>query len=205
MQYFRVADNKIISGPVDLPTTWTNPLNGMLYDMTTLTPTELIDLGWYQMVPDTTVIRAGYDTIDSQTYTINGTVVDETIILHPLILSDVIAHKVMIIKEFHDTYLLGTFAWNNHQWYGDDGARQNITGVTSAIVNGLPIPTGFTWNDAANTPVVMTPADLVALGGTMLTWVNTCFQTKLYHIGQISSLTDQNLIITYDHTLGWPT
>lgn len=204
MMYFRIVNDVIVSGPIELPSTWTNPIDGAVYDMTVTSPIELIDLGWYQLVPDATIMRDPYDTIDTQTYTINGTTVDEVITLHPITLQDVIAQKIRIIGEYQDTWMGGTFNWNGKTWWGDEPSRQNITGITSAIANGVPIPAGFTWTDSNSSPVVMTASDLVAMGATMLTWVNTCYKTKYYHVGNIMAMTDQNQIIAYDHTLGWP-
>lgn len=205
MLYFRVIGGIIVSGPIELPTTWTDPATGINYDMTNLASQDLIELGWYQLNPDPTQIRDLYDTIEDQSYVVNGTVVDEVITLAPLSLSDTIAQKTIMISSFHNEWMDGTFSWNGDTWNGDEQSRQNLTGMTSAIANGVPIPAGFVWTNAAGTPVPMTGAELVAMGASMLGWVNSCYQTKYYHTAQISAMTDQNQIIAYDHTLGWPT
>lgn len=202
--YFRVVNSQIKAGPIELPATWTDPQSNIKYDMASMSSVELSYIGWLPIVSDPTPIREPYDTIKSQSFNIVGNEVHEVISLNPLSIQDIIQQKSRIISEYADTWLDGTFAWNGEIWFGDEPSRQNITGITSAIANGVPIPEGFTWTNSSYAQIPMDAPALVAMGATMLTWVNICYKTKYYHIAAISAMSDENQIIAYDHTVGWP-
>jgi hypothetical protein len=202
MDYFLVINNRIIRGPIPLPAQWSD--HTVVHQLSTLTTLELAALGWYPMVPSTIIPREPFETISEQIYTINGSQVDETITLNPLVLADVILEKVELIRGYADTWGEGTFTWNGYTWYGDPVARQNITGMTTAIANGVTIPAGFTWRDALGTSVPLTPVELVQMGAAMLNWVNTTYGVAVFHIGTVSVMTNIETVIAYDLTTGWP-
>jgi len=203
MQYFLIQNNTIVSGPQTLPVQWRDSTN-VVHQLSTLTTVDLVALGWLPLVPSAIIPRDPYETIASTTYTINGAQVDETIVLNPLVLSDVIADKIDIISSYADDWSNGTFAFNGHTWVGDAVARQNLTGMTSAVANGVAIPAGFVWHDSTGVAVPLTATELVQMGATMLNWVNTTYQVSYFHITQVQALTNIDAVIAYDHTLGWP-
>jgi len=203
MQYFLIQNNTIVSGPQTLPTQWRDSTN-VVHQLTTLTPVELASLGWFPLIPSTIIPRDPYETIASTTYTINGSQVDETIVLNPLVLSDVIGTKLDIISSYADNWSNGTFTFNGHTWVGDATARQNLTGMSSAVANGITLPSGFTWHDSNGVAVPLTTTQLVQMGAAMLNWVNTIYQVSYFHSKQVQLLTDVNSVIAYDHTVGWP-
>lgn len=204
MQYFHICGTRITAGPTELPVQWVDPITGTTHGLQSMSGQELIDIGWLPLIPSNVVIRDPFDAVATQEYVINGDQVDEVVVLEVLSLGDVITQKARVISTFHDEWMSGTFTWDTMPWDGGEKSRQNITGMTSAIANGVPIPADFTWVNADLTAVPMSPADLVAMGATMLNWVNTGYQTKYYHVTQIMGMSDIDQIIAYDHTLGWP-
>jgi len=203
MEYFLIYNNRIIRGPMTLPTQWSG-FDGTIHQLDQLTPTELSALGWLPLNPSVAIPREPYESIASHTFTINGTQVDENIVLNALSLVDVVATKIGVIQSFADGWGNGTFTWNNHTWIGDTTARQNLTGMTSATANGVSIPPGFVWADSTGVEVPMSAADLVDMGTYMLNWVNTIYAVTKLHITNIQALTIIDDVINYDHTIGWP-
>jgi len=203
MEYFLVKDSTIVMGPVKLPSQWVDDF-GVVQNLTIASPSELIAFGWLHMTPSPTVIRDPYDKIDTKSYTIDNDVVLESITLKPLELTKVISKKIQLTSSHRDVLLEGTFVFNGDVWWGDAESRQNVTGLTSAVANGVPLPANFVWRNSTRTPIPMDGPGMVALGATMLDWMNTIYGVYYYHAGNIGALTDIETVIAYDHMVAWP-
>jgi len=201
--YCLVRNNKIISGPNNLPVTW-NDLNGNTIDLSLLTTSELAVLGWIPFIASTVLVRDIYDTIKTRKLTITASNVTEEITLVPLVLQTVKDQKTDIISGYAENMLDGTITFNGNIFTADSVSRQNVIGLSTAIANGVPFPTNFTWADVNGNNIPMTSQDIVAMGATLLTWVNTIYGVSLTHTTNINKMTLPNDVINYDHTIGWP-
>jgi hypothetical protein len=85
-----------------------------------------------------------------------------------------LAEKTTRIDAQRDAKLMLGVAWNTHIWRTDDVFQAQLTSLIAAFTNGI-IPAGATVNvrtmDAVPVSVAMTLADLKALAGTVLQYV----------------------------------
>ena len=190
-------------GPIALPTRWKND-SGNIIDLTSLTQTELDTLGWFPVIPDTTIIDPNLTDVVSTSYSISGNTVIETIATRTLSISEVMIRKIDEIVDYSDALLEGTFVWNGHTIVGDSTSRQNITGLASAVANNVPLPAGFTWTDATGLPIPMTKTDVISLGATTMGWVDMIYKNAQKHAGAVQMLTSISAIVAYDYSTGWP-
>lgn len=89
--------------------------------------------------------------------------------------------------------------------YGTDKvSRDNIQGVLIGVSLGVT-PNLRPWSPkGASSPISVTHADLVLIGGTMMAAVDANIQAYLTHKFAINALQTVQEVLDYDITTGWP-
>lgn len=110
------------------------------------------------------------------------------------------------INLYRDEMIDKGVVFKGYLFDSDQRARENITGVNTAIQNGFALPMGFTWRSHYNENVQVTEQELTQLGVGIVMYVSMCYNAGWYHkdLLENSGDTDPNFYINYDYTLGWP-
>ena len=120
---------------------------------------------------------------------------------------EVVAKLHAKINEYREEYVNQGVIFNGYLFDADQRARENITGMCSAIALGVPIPEGFTWRSKLNEDVPMTSAQLVQFGLTAMTFVSTSYSASWYHKDTLTAMAataSVDDLLAYNYTLGWP-
>lgn len=80
----------------------------------------------------------------------------------------------------------------------------NLTGWTTAIAVGIPVPEGFTWRSKDNQDVPFTSEDIVGLSSVMIGKTTACYQRSWSLKAELDELTDYQQVKDFDITTGWP-
>jgi hypothetical protein len=72
----------------------------------------------------------------------------------------------------------------------DNRAITNLTSIVSAMTAGVPIGESFPWPDASGAVQMLTPAQLVELGGVMLAATLPLYQKSWALNGVLAAITD---------------
>lgn len=83
-------------------------------------------------------------------------------------------------------------------------STSNITGWTTAVAAGTPLPPGFTWRSMDNQDIPFTEADVLALAALAVNKATACYNRAWQLKEQVSALKDNESVINYDITTGWP-
>lgn len=117
------------------------------------------------------------------------------------------AANAKISAQFHD---LATVPINfavggtTYTWDADEEAVRNITGVVLLFTAGRPVPNPRTWCPYKSlTPVSVTHADLIGLGGAIADRKDALFTKKKTKQSEVASLTDVASVQAYDVNAGW--
>lgn len=81
--------------------------------------------------------------------------------------------------------------YDGNTFDADKRARDNITGIVSAINTGVPVPDPVNWRTADNITVALTHTDLTAISGLMLSSVQSIYEHSWDLKGQADSSIDQ--------------
>lgn len=119
-------------------------------------------------------------------------------------LEEVQTLKKKEINTHRDTILNSGVVYEGHIYDSDETGRSNLSGIATAIANGIPLPEGFTWRDAANVEHSMNEADLLNFSVTMINFVNACYSISWVHKNAIDALQTIEEVEEYDYTTGWP-
>lgn len=91
-----------------------------------------------------------------------------------------------------------------HNYGTDKTSRDNIQGVLIGVSLGVtPNPRPWTPKGVSS-PISVTHADLVLIGGTMMASVDANIQAYLTHKFNISNLQTVQEVLDYDITTNWP-
>lgn len=85
-----------------------------------------------------------------------------------------------------------------HRWDTDEIARSNITGASTALAVGVPLPEGFTWRSADNANVPFNAQMMVGLGAYAMQWVNYVYAASWQMKAEIQALESLEDIDAYD-------
>lgn len=99
---------------------------------------DLRKYGWYPYRENLDNFDGKFEQIRGVNYEIiDNTVVATYDIVH-ISVAKAIVRKQEDINDYRDDILDGGFFWNEIEWVSDERSRQNITGVSTAIANGVP-------------------------------------------------------------------
>jgi hypothetical protein len=86
-----------------------------------------------------------------------------------------------------------------------DGVVENVIGINTAILAGMPVPNPRSWTPKGSLfPIQVTYTDLAMIGGALLATKDAFMQVYLTHKALIMSETDAAAVAAYDVTAGWP-
>lgn len=116
------------------------------------------------------------------------------------------------INMFRDMRIMSGYTYQGNVYDSDSRAIANITGTTSAIANGVPLPPTFSWRTADNKNIPMNAAEMVAFGASIMSWVSTIYGVSWYHKDTLKGIlasadTDEmkmQQLVDYDFSAGWP-
>lgn len=111
------------------------------------------------------------------------------------------------VNAYRDTIINGGYTWNGHVYDSDEHACANVTSVSTAIANGIALPSNFTWRTKNNVNVQMTAQEIVAFGVSMMDWVSRVYTVSWFHKDNLDNpYFDNNIKIkNYNIALYWPT
>ena len=107
------------------------------------------------------------------------------------------------IGSLRDKKLDDGIIFNEHRYDSDDKAQLRITGTILALTMQQSTD-AVGWVTKDNESVLLTLAELIALGSAVATHVSTCVMLAKQHRDAIDSLDDPAAIIAYDIKKGWP-
>lgn len=110
----------------------------------------------------------------------------------------------LIINDYRDLILKSGMTWNNIKWDTNEISRQNINGIVTGITIGLPIPEPILWRDYNNITRQLSKNELIELAGSLLFFVQTCYEISWYHKNNIDNLNTIEELDMYDYKSGWP-
>lgn len=115
------------------------------------------------------------------------------------------AYRCWQVNRYMDDVLSGGVVFDSHIYDSDHQSRTALNEYVSAVTNGVPLPDGFAWRDAANVEHAMNPAELLDFSAAMLTFVYNCHSNCWTHKNAINALATVGEVESYDFTTGWPT
>jgi hypothetical protein len=139
---------------------------------------------------------------------------DDEIEYGPMTLEEMLDDKTKDINIFRDNMINGGYTFDGNIYDSGNDARANVTAVSTAIANGLPIPPNFTWRTKNNYNVPMDATKIVTFGIMMMNWVSTVYGVSWYHKDNLTrivadpSKTDsekRNILLHYNYKVGYPT
>ena len=125
-------------------------------------------------------------------------------VLPPSALDDLKARKKADIDAARDRARYSGITYNGVRFDSDMVSTSNITGWTTAVAAGIPLPPGFTWRSKDNQDIQFNEADVLALAALAVNKVTACYNRAWQLKEQVSALNDYESIINYDITTGWP-
>lgn len=117
------------------------------------------------------------------------------------------------VNQYREEIINAGYHWNGHCYDSDERARANVTSVSTAIANGIVLPSNFSWRTRDNQNIPMNSQEVVAFGVAMMNWVSTVYAVSWFHkdnmdaIAADTSKTEQErklILKNYNYTIGWP-
>lgn len=108
------------------------------------------------------------------------------------------------VNSYRDILLSGKIKFKNTYWDIDDKSKLNLSGVSTLVVAGVPLPNDFSWRDALNNNVPMTGSELINLGAIFVMYINMIYNYSWYLKEQIDLLTNENDLNNFDIYNNWP-
>lgn len=104
--------------------------------------------------------------------------------------ADLAAKVNAVIRERTRRLELLTVSYNGWTIVADGRANANLTSIVSAMTAGVPIGESFPWPDASGAVQMLTPAQLVELGGVMLAATLPLYQKSWALNAALAEITD---------------
>ena len=112
-----------------------------------------------------------------------------------------LATKVNAVVQERDRRLeLQTVSYNDWTIVADRKAIANLTSIVSAMTAGVPIGEAFPWPDASGAVRMLTPTQLVELGGVMLAATLPLYTKSWTLNGTLAAITDAVVFRAVDVT-----
>ena len=86
------------------------------------------------------------------------------------------ARKCADIDAERDRQRYSGVTYKGVRFDSDAVSERNITGWTSAVAAGIPVPEGFTWRSADNRDIPFTAEDILGLAAAMVAKTTACYQ-----------------------------
>lgn len=171
-----------------------------------------------EILYETYVVISPSDNIEQVTDEIWAFYQDPSYIFDPdpetyMSLAEYLEYKQGLVNEYRDNLINQGYTWNGYRFDTNETARQNITSVTTAISNGIQLPSNYVWRSADNENVPMTEQDLISLGATIMDWVTEIYGVSWYHKDTMEAIandpnkdeqTKMSELVNYDYKVGWP-
>jgi hypothetical protein len=104
--------------------------------------------------------------------------------------ADLVAKVNAVVKERTRRLELLTVSYNDWTILADSRAISNLTSIVSAMTAGVPIGEKFPWPDTSGNVQMLTPAQLVELGGVMLAATLPLYQKSWALNAALAEITD---------------
>jgi len=114
-------------------------------------------------------------------------------------LSIAITGKRAEINQLRDQKQYGGFTWDGSLFDSDEKSQGIIQGAVLAITAGIPFPDRM-WTLADNTERLVTAADMLQIGGALLTHMGTVHDTAVALKGQLS----EAITVEEVNSIQWP-
>ena len=127
--------------------------------------------------------------------------------LPPHSMSDMVARKKAGIDATRDRARHSGVTFNGVLFDSDPVSAGNLTGWTTAVAAGIPVPEGFTWRSQDNRDIPFTSADILGLAAAMVAKTTACYQRAWQLkalVDQIADSADYARLESMDITAGWP-
>lgn len=100
------------------------------------------------------------------------------------------ARKRADIDAERDRQRYSGVTFNGTRFDSDPVSERNLTGWTSAVAAGIPVPEGFTWRSADNRDIPFTAEDILGLAATMVAKTTACYQRAWQLKALVDAFTD---------------
>jgi len=195
------ATNTVITDPGQR---YTHPDTGEVYGGTDYNdPAKLAEIGAVPLrieQPDTGFDTATWEIVDDPEN--KGGKLKRPATTTPWTITPAdLATKVNAVVQERDRRMeLLTVSYNDWTIVADSKAIANLTSIVSAMTAGVPIGEVFPWPDASGAVQMLTPTQLVELGGVMLAATLPLYTKSWTLNGTLAAITNPVVFRTVDVT-----
>lgn len=105
-------------------------------------------------------------------------------------LTDAKARKCVDIDAERDRQRYSGVTYKGVRFDSDVVSGSNISGWTSAVAAGIPVPEGFTWRSEDNRDIPFTTEDILGLAAAMVAKTTACYQRAWQLKALVDTFTD---------------
>lgn len=127
--------------------------------------------------------------------------------LPPHSMSNMLARKKADIDAERDRQRYSGVTYKGMRFDSDPVSAGNLTGWTTAVAAGIPVPEGFTWRSTNNRNIPFTTKDILGLAAAMVTKTTACYQRAWQLKALVDTFTDPadyQQVKDLDITQQWP-
>ncbi len=173
---------------------YVHPVTGIVYGGTDYSdPTKLAEIGavpLYVQQPDAGFDAETWEVVDNPEHPGDKLRRPATTAPWTITAADLAAKVNAVIQERTRRLELLTVSYNGWTIAADSKAIANLTSIVSAMTAGVPLGASFPWPDANGNVQMLTPAQLVELGGAMLAATLPLYQKSWALNATLAAITD---------------